>query len=72
MRLPPRGEGLEVDGDIAVIVAVCARAHLALDLLHGDRHMQLLDDQLQFVRVERAGAVLISLFERLADQLRVA
>ena len=72
VRLPPRGEGLEVDGELAVIVVVCARAHLALDLLHGNRHLQRLDDQRQFVRVERAGAVLIGRFERLANQLRVA
>ena len=48
--LPPRGEGLEVDGELAVIVAVCPRADLALDLLHGYRNRQRLDDQLQFVR----------------------
>ena len=70
--LPPRGEGLEVDGKLAVIVAVCPRADLALDLLHGYRNRQRLDDQLQFVRVERAGAILIGRFERLANQLRVA
>ena len=34
--------------------------------------MQRLDDQPQFVRVERAGVILIGLFERLADQLRAA
>ena len=70
--LPPRGEGLKVDGELAVPIVVGGRADLALDFLHRHRQVQRLDAQPQFLHVERAGAVLVSRLECLTHLLRIA
>ena len=75
MLLPPRAEGLKVDGELAVAVAVAVAVgsgtDLVLDLLHRHRQVQLLDRQPQLLRVEGAGAVLVGRFERLANLIRI-